>query len=173
MMPKIPLKAIVLVHFVLTVWAVQASWITPSYAYMNFFVLAVGLWAVAAKESVDSILMFLVFMFVSIILDMIMIGIYYSKGFHAYANNLSEFRFSAGMAILNLLLKPLTCVLLYHQYRERGGDYGMGLPSSNDGGGGGGGGYENIDQPIPSNSQVEAAHPHSSIHDVSKSPLPE
>ncbi|XP_070562097.1 type-1 angiotensin II receptor-associated protein-like isoform X2 [Ptychodera flava] len=152
MMPKIPLKAIVLVHFVLTIWATQASWISPAYAYMNFFVLAVGIWAVAAKESIDSILMFLVMMFVSILLDMILIGVYYSRGYQIYEVQknpyVDEFRFSVGMAILNLLLKPLTCVLLYHQYRERGGDYNVGLPNSN-----APTGYENIDQPIPSNSQ--------------------
>nr|XP_006817648.1 PREDICTED: type-1 angiotensin II receptor-associated protein-like [Saccoglossus kowalevskii] len=77
MMPKIPLKAIVLVHFVLTVWGTQAylngsCWISPSYAYMNFFVLAIGIWAVANKESIDSILLFLVLTFVSIIMDMIL-----------------------------------------------------------------------------------------------------
>lgn len=30
-------------------------------------------------------------------------------------------RFSAGMAILSLLLKPFSCYLVHHMYRERGG----------------------------------------------------
>lgn len=33
------------------------------------------------------------------------------------------FRFSEGMAILNLLLKPATCFFVYQMYRERGGEY--------------------------------------------------
>ncbi|KAG7245764.1 hypothetical protein CRUP_013988, partial [Coryphaenoides rupestris] len=35
------------------------------------------------------------------------------------------FRFSAGMAIFSLLLKPMSCFFVYQMYRERGGDYNL------------------------------------------------
>lgn len=53
----------------------------------------------------------------TIFLDVIYIGIFYPR------SNLSDtVRFSAGMAILNLILKPISCFFVYHMYRERGGE---------------------------------------------------
>ncbi|KAG7226716.1 hypothetical protein INR49_014064 [Caranx melampygus] len=118
--PAINLKAIVLVHWLLTVWGCMA-WLPPSYSWGNFGVLAVGVWAIAQRDSIDAVLMFLMGMIVTILTDIIHFGIYYP----AYAGERGRdvFRFSAGMAILNLLLKPVSCFFVYQMYRERGGDY--------------------------------------------------
>lgn len=54
---------------------------------------------------------------VTIFLDIVHISIFYPRA------GLSDTgRFSAGMAILSLLLKPFSCCLVYHMYRERGGE---------------------------------------------------
>ncbi|KAI8489678.1 hypothetical protein Bbelb_325840 [Branchiostoma belcheri] len=127
-MTVVNLKAIVLGHWVLTVWACMGGaiqWLPSSYQWCNFTVLAVGVWAVAQKDSVDAIFMFLAGMTISILLDIIHFGIYYGRSIqnqNAQPSVRDEFRFAVGMAILNLILKPFTCLLLYQMYRERGGE---------------------------------------------------
>ncbi|XP_029989264.1 type-1 angiotensin II receptor-associated protein isoform X1 [Sphaeramia orbicularis] len=128
--PAINLKAIVLVHWLLTVWGCMA-WLPPSFSWGNFTVLAIGVWAIAQRDSIDAVLMFLMGMAVTILTDIIHFGIYYPLNDFALDRGRDAFRFSAGMAILNLLLKPVSCFFVYQMYRERGGDYNVnfGFPS--------------------------------------------
>nr|XP_020466196.1 type-1 angiotensin II receptor-associated protein [Monopterus albus] len=120
--PAINLKAIVLVHWLLTIWGCMV-WLPDSFAWGNFTVLAVGVWAIAQRDSVDAVLMFLMGMILTILTDIIHFGIYYSHSDIAIEKLGSVFRFSEGMAILSLLLKPASCFFVYQMYRERGGDY--------------------------------------------------
>lgn len=62
------------------------------------------------------ILQFLGGLAVTIFLDIVHISIFYPR-----ADLTDTTRFGAGMAILSLLLKPFSCCLVYHMYRERGG----------------------------------------------------
>ncbi|XP_031727510.1 type-1 angiotensin II receptor-associated protein isoform X1 [Anarrhichthys ocellatus] len=126
--PAINLKAIVLVHWLLTIWACMFSWLPNSFAWGNFSVLAVGVWAIAQRDSIDAVLMFLMGMVVTILTDIVHFGIYYPANDSTVE---TRFRFSAGMAILSLLLKPASCFFVYQMYRERGGDYNVnfGFPS--------------------------------------------
>ncbi|TKS70801.1 Type-1 angiotensin II receptor-associated protein AT1 receptor-associated protein [Collichthys lucidus] len=102
------------------------AWLPSSYSWGNFGVLAVGVWAIAQRDSIDAVLMFLIGMVLTILTDIIHFGIYYPLQDFA-----AVFRFSAGMAILSLLLKPVSCFFVYQMYRERGGDYNInfGFPS--------------------------------------------
>uniref|UniRef100_A0A1A8CMT8 Angiotensin II receptor-associated protein n=1 Tax=Nothobranchius kadleci TaxID=1051664 RepID=A0A1A8CMT8_NOTKA len=142
--PAINLKAIVLVHWLLTVWGCMV-FLPSSYAWGNFSVLAVGVWAIAQRDSIDAVLLFLMGMLVTILTDIVHFGIYYPL------NDFSaERRFSGGMAILNLLLKPASCFFVYQMYRERGGDYNInfGFPTvsrNRDA-------YQSIDHPDESSS---------------------
>ncbi|KAM4613344.1 type-1 angiotensin II receptor-associated protein isoform 2-T2 [Polymixia lowei] len=120
--PAINLKAIVLVHWLLTVWGCMA-WLPPSFAWGNFSVFAIGVWAIAQRDSIDAVLMFLIGMTVTILTDIIHFGIYYPQSAMVGDRDRDTFRFSAGMAILSLLLKPVSCFFVYQMYRERGGDY--------------------------------------------------
>ncbi|XP_030277475.1 type-1 angiotensin II receptor-associated protein isoform X1 [Sparus aurata] len=128
--PAINLKAIVLVHWLFTIWGSMA-WLPSSFAWGNFSVLAVGVWAIAQRDSIDAVLMFLMGMVVTILTDIIHFGIYYPINDFATESRRDVFRFSAGMAILSLLLKPVSCFFVYQMYRERGGDYNVnfGFPS--------------------------------------------
>ncbi|KAM9443855.1 type-1 angiotensin II receptor-associated protein [Clarias gariepinus] len=121
--PAINLKAIVAVHWLLTVW-VCLAWLSPSYILANFSVLAVGVWAVAQRDSVDAVLMFLGGLLLTVVNDIVNLALYYSA-----TTDIS--RFSMGMAILSLILKPLSCFFIYQMYRERGGEYNInfGFPS--------------------------------------------
>ena len=62
-------------------------------------------------------------MIVTILTDIIHFGIYYPLNDFQAQRGRDVFRFSAGMAILSLLLKPVSCFFVYQMYRERGGDY--------------------------------------------------
>ncbi|XP_069388306.1 type-1 angiotensin II receptor-associated protein isoform X2 [Paralichthys olivaceus] len=107
------------------------AWLPSSFPWGNFSVLAVGVWAIAQRDSIDAVLMFLVGMILTILTDIIHFGIYYELNELAPARAKGVFHFSAGMAILNLLLKPVSCFFVYQMYRERGGDYNVnfGFPS--------------------------------------------
>uniref|UniRef100_A0A8C0ARW3 Angiotensin II receptor associated protein n=1 Tax=Buteo japonicus TaxID=224669 RepID=A0A8C0ARW3_9AVES len=90
-----------------------------SYAWGNFSVLAVGIWAIAQRDSLDAIMMFLTGLLLTVLTDIIHVSVFYPPN-----NYLTDVkRFSIGMAIFSLLLKPMSCYLVYRMYRERGGEY--------------------------------------------------
>ncbi|XP_040442483.1 type-1 angiotensin II receptor-associated protein isoform X2 [Falco naumanni] len=90
-----------------------------SYAWGNFSVLAVGIWAIVQRDSLDAIVMFLTGLLLTVLTDIIHISVFYPPN-----NHLTDVkRFSIGMAIFSLLLKPVSCCLVYRMYRERGGEY--------------------------------------------------
>ncbi|KAM9814274.1 type-1 angiotensin II receptor-associated protein [Neosynchiropus ocellatus] len=119
--PAINLKAIVLVHWLLTVWGCMA-WLPWSFTWANFSVLAVGVWAIAQRDSIDAVVMFLIGLAITILTDIIHFGVFYPLNDLATEKR-DLVRFSVGMAILSLLLKPASCFFVYQMYRERGGDY--------------------------------------------------
>lgn len=63
------------------------------------------------------VLQFLGGLVATVFLDIVHISIFYPT-----AGLTDTGRFGAGMAILSLLLKPFSCCLVYHMYRERGGE---------------------------------------------------
>ncbi|XP_032304717.1 type-1 angiotensin II receptor-associated protein isoform X2 [Coturnix japonica] len=112
-------QAIILVHWLLTVWGCMNNSFPASYAWGNFSVLAVGIWAIVQRDSLDAIVMFLSGLLFTVLTDIIHISVYYPL--HAYL--IDAKRFSMGMAIFSLLLKPGSCYFVYRMYRERGGEY--------------------------------------------------
>ncbi|XP_048879599.1 type-1 angiotensin II receptor-associated protein isoform X2 [Brienomyrus brachyistius] len=128
--PAVNLKAIVFVHWLLTIWGCMASWLPSSYAWGNFTVLALAVWAIVQRDSVDAVLMFLVGMVMTMLTDIIHFGIFYPLADNLTDRTRDTFRFSVGMAILSLLLKPVSCFFVYQMYRERGGDYNVNFASS-------------------------------------------
>ncbi|XP_010075796.1 PREDICTED: type-1 angiotensin II receptor-associated protein [Pterocles gutturalis] len=90
-----------------------------SYAWGNFSVLAVGIWAIVQRDSLDAIMMFLTGLLLTVLTDIIHISVFYPSNNHLTDTK----RFSIGMAIFSLLLKPVSCYLVYRMYRERGGEY--------------------------------------------------
>ncbi|XP_064381685.1 type-1 angiotensin II receptor-associated protein isoform X2 [Dromaius novaehollandiae] len=118
-LPAVSLKAIILVHWLLTMWGCMNYFFPASYAWGNFSVLAVGIWAIVQRDSLDAIVMFLTGLLLTVLTDIIHISVFYPQ-----KNYLTDLRrFSVGMAILSLLLKPVSCYFVYQMYRERGGEY--------------------------------------------------
>ncbi|NXO26774.1 ATRAP protein, partial [Cisticola juncidis] len=110
--------AIILVHWLLTVWGCMNYMLPLSYAWGNFSVLAVGIWAIVQRDSLDAITMFLTGLLLTVLTDIIHISVFYPS--HDFLSDVK--RFSIGMAIFSLLLKPVSCYLVYRMYRERGGE---------------------------------------------------
>ncbi|KAM6435268.1 type-1 angiotensin II receptor-associated protein isoform 1-T1 [Liasis olivaceus] len=117
-------QAIVLVHWLLTIWGCMYHWLPNTYAWSNFTILALGVWAIAERDSVDAIFMFLVGLLLTILTDIVHISLYYQ---HSEKWLTDTTRFCTGMAIFSLLLKPLSCFFAYQMYRERGGEYALNL----------------------------------------------
>ncbi|KAM9243166.1 type-1 angiotensin II receptor-associated protein [Dugong dugon] len=114
-LPAVNLKAILLVHWMLTTWG--SIVFSGPYAWANFTILALGVWAVAQRDSVDAMSMFLGGLVATIFLDIIHISVFYPREYLTDTGH-----FGAGMAILSLILKPFSCCFAYHMYRERGGE---------------------------------------------------
>ncbi|XP_062822805.1 type-1 angiotensin II receptor-associated protein [Anolis carolinensis] len=117
--PAVNLKAIILVHWLLTIWGCLEAWLPPSYAWSNFSVLALGVWAVAQRDSLDAILMFLWGLLLTVLTDIVHFGLFYPRGPKAPSDTM---RFSNGMAVFSLLLKPLSCFFAHQMHRQRGGE---------------------------------------------------
>lgn len=116
-----PLKIVFFIHFVLSVWALQAGWLSNSYLYYNMVFLLVILWSLHSQEADEPVFMALTINLVSILLDCICIGVGYSQlgKFPQSDNN----RFSLAMAIINLLLRPITSIMLFKIFSERSGRF--------------------------------------------------
>lgn len=172
--PNLSLRIILVAHLVLSVWASMTEEFLPTaYIYSNAFMLAFGVWAIIAPESADSILLFMVLNIVNIVTDIIFLGIFtpHSSDMPIRAGA-STYKFSLGMAIVNLLLRPFSTFVLYRLYQDRGGQQGeFGIPGFNPSGGHPRG-YEDIDQPVPSatdNTYDQSSPTHSAEY---KSPMP-
>lgn len=143
-----------------------SQFLPTAYIYMNLIVLLIGVFAIVHNESVDAVFMFLVLHCFTILQDIIFLGIYQPRA-DTYLENekmpnnvRNEYRFSLGMCITNLLLKPLTAFLLYRIWQDRQGnafDLPFTIPGLPGFGNQTNSKYENLDQSVPSNSYVETA----------------
>lgn len=104
----------------------QYGWLPASYLFCNLAVLALGVWAIASASNEDASQLFLLGMLFTIIHDIIIIAICYTSD-----NPASHYRFCVGMAILSLILKPLSCLLIFQNHRNRGGGEGYSWAGSN------------------------------------------
>jgi len=117
-----PIKVVFLVHFVLTAWA-AGHWCPVSYLFYNLIFFVILLWAVHNKESDEPTQMAVAVCAVSIVLDVMVIAMYFPDTVSG-----SE-RFSAAMAIMNLILRPFTTLVLYRIYVERANAAGTTVPT--------------------------------------------
>lgn len=117
-----PIKVVFLVHFILTSWA-AGHWCPVSYLFYNLIFFLILLWAVHNKEGDEPTQMAVAVSATSIVLDVMVIAMYFP-----HTDSGSE-RFSAAMAILNLILRPLTTLVLYRIYVERANAAGAIVPT--------------------------------------------
>lgn len=149
MLDKYALKVIVIVQFILTTWALIGGF-GSAFMYMNLVLILTGLWAIGVPQSVDSVAMLTIFEIFSILTDIIILATGYPPRFCGPGVHCGAQRFGAAMCIIHLFLKPFIVFFLIREYRKRGGDYSLNFPNSHPQGG-----YENLDQSVPTNSQVD------------------
>ncbi|EEC07596.1 conserved hypothetical protein [Ixodes scapularis] len=139
--PNLQLKAIFLLHLLLSLWPLQERWAPQAYLYYNLVYLLTLAWAIHNKDSEEPVFMALAINLGSIIMDIITLAMSFP----------STFTFCAGMAIVLLLFRPISSILLLRIFNERGGRYAdLGIPNFGGAVGGGGlggrGQYDDIDQ---------------------------
>ncbi|XP_023220915.1 type-1 angiotensin II receptor-associated protein-like [Centruroides sculpturatus] len=138
--PNAPLKVVFFLHFLLTTWALQIDWLPPSYGYYNLVFLLLIIWSIHYRDSEEPVFMALVVDVAAIILDMISISIYFN---HANSHTM---RFAIVMSIANIVIRPISAIILLRIYNERSGRYStFSIPGLNFGRGP----YEDIDNPVP------------------------
>ncbi|XP_068234992.1 type-1 angiotensin II receptor-associated protein-like isoform X1 [Palaemon carinicauda] len=134
-------------HLTLAVWSNLCGFLPASFLLYNGFLLATIIWSLHHRESEEAPFMALCINLLSIVFDAINFIIYWT------VNITATVRFGAAMAVINLLLRPLSSFLLYRIVQDRAGTYGsFGLPTAFESiFGGRRSPYEDIDQPSQQN----------------------
>ena len=104
-------KVVTFIHFIFVTNAMLGSWGHGAYEFYNFLFLISLFWTMHSKESLEAIQTALVIDACSIFFDLISIIVY----FH-YMNG-----WAVAFSIINLLVRPLSVVLLYREFSSRGG----------------------------------------------------
>ncbi|KAL8610009.1 hypothetical protein ACOMHN_029510 [Nucella lapillus] len=97
----------------------MGNYLPSAYIYVNAGVVVCGVWAVALPQSPDAVFMTLAALLFSVLEDIILLALYEPRGYNAYEGKnvpgslRHEYRFAIGMAVINLILKPFSAVLLY------------------------------------------------------------
>jgi len=118
----VPLKFFLIAHFVLVTWAALYPWLGECYIYSNYLVLIIGLWAIKDKDSVEPLQFLLGIHVFTILNDIILLGMYFHQNTLLKGAYLTRFQFTAAMAIINLLLKPVSALFIFKEYQSRGGE---------------------------------------------------
>ncbi|XP_026293467.1 type-1 angiotensin II receptor-associated protein [Frankliniella occidentalis] len=113
-----PLKLIFLVHFILITWGIQGFWSPDSYLFYNGLFILSLLWGIHHRESDEPLQIAVIINVLAILFDVIVLAAYFPATFR------SSERFSIAMAILNLVIRPVTSVILCRIANERiGGEF--------------------------------------------------
>ncbi|XP_077984227.1 type-1 angiotensin II receptor-associated protein-like [Glandiceps talaboti] len=132
-----PLWPFILVHIWLSVVAFQAAgagdlltgvgamqWVTHSYAWMNFTIVALGCWTVGQTSIKENCIMLIISLVLGFIFDIVFIAIYdvFEIIGSCKSQACGEFMWSEVMAILNCLFKIATLIFAICEYMNRGGN---------------------------------------------------
>ncbi|XP_055913012.1 type-1 angiotensin II receptor-associated protein [Eupeodes corollae] len=140
--PYFRVKLIALVHFVFLSNAMLGTWSHSGFLFYNILFMVSLFWTLHCKESKEAIETALVIDACSIILDLISLVVF----FH-YMNG-----WAVVFTIINMIIRPLTVMLLYREYTNRGG---AAIPTSSVFPTSQQRSYQDIDrttQPVPSNN---------------------
>ncbi|XP_049548102.1 uncharacterized protein LOC125959324 [Anopheles darlingi] len=129
------MKLVAFVHFILIVLALEGAWLPSAYLFYNTLFIIALFWAIHCRESTDAVQITAVINAASFMFDLI--GII----FHFPAHGI----FSAVCAILNLVLRPFSTLILQRELSDRGGSFDF--TGSGNRVGEGGMAYEDIDAP--------------------------
>lgn len=120
--PAVPLQYFLIAHFVLVTWASLYPWLQEVYIFTNYFVLILGLWVLKDKTSKEPVQFMLGGHLFTVLNDIILLSMYFGDNQNSISNVASRFKFTAAMAIINLLLKPVSALFMYKEWQDRQGD---------------------------------------------------
>ncbi|XP_011198934.1 PREDICTED: uncharacterized protein LOC108971305 [Bactrocera latifrons] len=135
-------KLVAFVHFFFITNAMLGTWGHGAYEFYNFLFMIAMFWTIHCKESIEAAQVALVINVSSIFFDLINIIVYFD-----FMNG-----WAVAFSIINLVLRPITVILLYREFNSRGGSLQTGsvFPTTQQRT------YQDIDrptQPTPTNSQ--------------------
>ncbi|RZF43318.1 hypothetical protein LSTR_LSTR001579 [Laodelphax striatellus] len=103
--PTTLLKLVFAVHFVLISWGVQGYWSPDSYLFYNLFFLFALIWSIYEKEKEEPLQIAILINVCAILMDVIVIFFYFPL-----IGGWSVLSYS--LAILNLVFRPLTTIVM-------------------------------------------------------------
>ncbi|XP_018325833.1 uncharacterized protein LOC108737474 [Agrilus planipennis] len=109
------LKVIFLVHVIFVSLACMGGWSTNAYLFYNSILIISLLWGIYHPESDEPIQLGIVMNAISIILDILLLC------FSFPSNHWARESFSAAVAILHLLARPISIIFLGKIHQERSG----------------------------------------------------
>nr|BAN21045.1 unkown protein [Riptortus pedestris] len=115
------IKVLFGIHFTLISLGIQGYWSPDSYLFYNLLFLLTVLWSIHNKDNVDSMQIAIGINLVSIFLDIITLA-----GYFPTTNRYGGEKFSASMAIINLLIRPVSLIFMSRNCNQR-----MGLDADN------------------------------------------
>ncbi|KAL3274085.1 hypothetical protein HHI36_015502 [Cryptolaemus montrouzieri] len=116
---NLKLKIIFVLHLVLISLSIMGSWSTSAHLFYNSLFCFTLLWGIHSHDNEEPLQLALIINVISIILDIFVIIFYPNMDYHAGA------KFSFGIAIVNLLVRPLTSMVLFKLAQERGTTTGL------------------------------------------------
>ncbi|KJE97505.1 hypothetical protein CAOG_07352 [Capsaspora owczarzaki ATCC 30864] len=119
--PALSLRAIVLFHTFLSIWAVLDGYLGTAYFYASFGLSMIGVWALGDQTSLEAITLYAIALVFTMLNDCITMGVYSTKDivFNDYAPNARKFSFA--MALISLLFKPISLFFALREFNRRGG----------------------------------------------------
>eukprot|EP00116_Pleurobrachia_bachei_P002631 sb/3462893/ len=113
-LPNISLKFFILILFALLPYG---GWYITSYHFMNYFILAIGIWTICNKEDSTLSLFYTAFLVVSVVNDILIMSFY-----HYVMNATANGKFSIFMSVVIILIKAVNAVYAWNEHRRRGGE---------------------------------------------------
>ncbi|XP_065890200.1 type-1 angiotensin II receptor-associated protein-like [Dysidea avara] len=113
----VPFSVVVLVHFFFAsqvqLTPLFAGWV-PSYLFTHLGLMMIALWVAYQKRDFEPIIAYIIAVAISMLNDIIMLGLYFEDAQDATDGEKSKirdtWRYSAALVIIHLLAKPL-CIL--------------------------------------------------------------
>jgi len=112
--PFMRLRIIGFVHFSLLVNAMMGRWIPQAYLFYNILFMVSLLWAIHCRESVDAIHTAAAINFSSFFFDLVLIISFFPEVGGIW---------STVFAVVNMVARPFTLLLLHKELVDRGGDF--------------------------------------------------
>nr|XP_023023216.1 type-1 angiotensin II receptor-associated protein [Leptinotarsa decemlineata] len=144
------LKIIFLIHFIFISLSSLGTWSSTGYLFYNSILTILLIWAIYHEQSHEPVQLAIVVNACSIVLDILLLVM----AFPSNPNYSAREKFSAAMAILHLIIRPFSSIVLIRNLEERSGSTGVLTGILGGGGGGHDENYEDIDRgTVPHSNQ--------------------